>query len=218
VGDYTVLWTGDSITDCGRREDPAGLGHGYVRRLAAAPALVGVRTVNTGVGGDLSGDLALRWADDVLAYRPDVVSVLIGINDVWRRYDGSGRITSSAEFEGNLRGMLGKLPSGVRGGVDRAVRAAGGCGAGAVGGRGSRGQTGGRSRPGGGVRGGFRRCPSGFFCCLFRWSERHAGLFRWSGRCAGSGRGASERGGACAAGRSVAGRGAGGVATTLSWS
>jgi acyl-CoA thioesterase-1 len=114
VGDYTVLWTGDSITDCGRREDPAGLGHGYVRRLAAAPALVGVRTVNTGVGGDLSGDLALRWADDVLAYRPDVVSVLIGINDVWRRYDGSGRITSSAEFEGNLRGMLGKLPSGVR--------------------------------------------------------------------------------------------------------
>jgi lysophospholipase L1-like esterase len=102
----TVVCTGDSITDCGRRTDPAGLGHGYVRRLAAALEPAGARVVNTGIGGDLSPDLALRWKADVLAHAPAVVSVLIGINDVWRRYDGAGQVTSAASFEANLREML----------------------------------------------------------------------------------------------------------------
>ncbi|BCY07897.1 SGNH/GDSL hydrolase family protein [Actinoplanes sp. L3-i22] len=102
----TVVCTGDSVTDCGRREDPEGLGDGYVRLVAAA---VGARVINTGVGGDLSSDLALRWAEDVVAHSPDVVSVLIGINDVWRRYDGGGVVTGAASFERNLRGMLEPL-------------------------------------------------------------------------------------------------------------
>ncbi|MFI1990269.1 SGNH/GDSL hydrolase family protein [Actinoplanes sp. NPDC020271] len=105
----TLVCTGDSVTDCGRRDDPDDLGDGYVRRLAAAPELAPVRVVNTGVGGDLSSDLVKRWDDDVLAHAPAVVSVLIGINDVWRRYDGAGVVTSAAAFEANLRGVLAPL-------------------------------------------------------------------------------------------------------------
>jgi lysophospholipase L1-like esterase len=107
----TVVCTGDSITDCGRRGDPAGLGDGYVRRLAARLEPSGVRVVNTGIGGELSSDLALRWKDDVLAHAPAVVSVLIGINDVWRRYDGAGQVTTAAGFERNLREMLSSTPA-----------------------------------------------------------------------------------------------------------
>ncbi|WP_328478172.1 GDSL-type esterase/lipase family protein [Actinoplanes sp. NBC_00393] len=106
----TVLCTGDSITDCGRREDPDHLGYGYVRRLTVP----GARIVNTGIGGDLSADLAARWDRDVLAHSPDVLSVLIGINDVWRRYDGAGQVTTAAEFAANLRGSLSRLQPGVR--------------------------------------------------------------------------------------------------------
>ncbi len=102
----TVVCTGDSVTDCGRRDDPDGLGNGYVRRIATSPALAGARVVNTGVGGNLSSDLVKRWEEDVVAHAPAVVSVLIGINDVWRRYDGAGIVTSAAAFEENLRGVL----------------------------------------------------------------------------------------------------------------
>jgi len=40
-----------------------------------------------GVGGNTVGDLAARWPSDVLALNPDWLSVMIGINDVWRQFD-----------------------------------------------------------------------------------------------------------------------------------
>jgi acyl-CoA thioesterase I len=92
----TVVFVGDSITDAGRTffaaDVAAGeLGSGFVRLVAS---LVGVRHpargfrfLNAGVSGDRVGDLAARWRRDVLAPRPDLVSVLVGINDTWRRYD-----------------------------------------------------------------------------------------------------------------------------------
>ncbi|WP_282946358.1 SGNH/GDSL hydrolase family protein [Cellulomonas endometrii] len=99
-----VLLAGDSVTDCGRRSDPAGLGDGYVGLLAAGPR-AGARVTNRGVGGDRLADLARRWDADVLAERPDVLSVLIGVNDTWRRYD-SGSPTPVTEFEAGYRGLL----------------------------------------------------------------------------------------------------------------
>jgi lysophospholipase L1-like esterase len=99
-----VLFAGDSVTDCGRRTDPAGLGDGYVGLLAAGP-LVGARVTNRGVGGDRLADLAARWDADVLAERPEVLSVLVGINDTWRRYD-SGTVTPVPEFEARYRELL----------------------------------------------------------------------------------------------------------------
>jgi lysophospholipase L1-like esterase len=107
----TIVFAGDSITDCERREDPAGLGDGYVRLVA--DALGGAaRVVNRGISGNSSRDLRDRWEADVLAAQPNLVSVLVGINDTWRRYD-SGAVTSAAEFEDNYRALLTPL-AGVR--------------------------------------------------------------------------------------------------------
>jgi lysophospholipase L1-like esterase len=101
-----VLFTGDSITDTGRREGVGeGLGDGYVRRIADAPEFAGVEVLNTGIGGDTSADLGARFANDVLALRPDVLSILVGVNDTWRRYD-SDRETSVEDYATNYRTML----------------------------------------------------------------------------------------------------------------
>ncbi|KPK83534.1 MAG: hypothetical protein AMJ81_08030 [Phycisphaerae bacterium SM23_33] len=88
----TVVFIGDSITDCGRRAQAAPLGEGYV---SMAAALVAARYperqisfINQGIGGDVSVGLRDRWADDVLVHRPDWVSVLVGINDLHRTLRG----------------------------------------------------------------------------------------------------------------------------------
>ncbi len=87
----TLLFVGDSLTDCGRR-DPAyaPYGFGYVHffrslLLHRHPEWrVGV--LNRGNGGDTIRDLEQRWENDVLAERPDRLVILIGINDIWRNF------------------------------------------------------------------------------------------------------------------------------------
>ena len=92
----TVLFIGDSISDY-ERAKPVGeglfnaWGHSYV---ACAGALLGcmypelgLRVVNMGIGGNQVRDLKARWQTDVMDRKPDWVSVLIGINDVWRQFD-----------------------------------------------------------------------------------------------------------------------------------
>lgn len=108
--DQTVLFQGDSITDAGRdRSDPASLGSGYAAIAAGLfharfPDL-SVRFLNRGVSGNRVKDLAERWDRDCLALRPDWVSVLIGVNDTWRRYD-RGDPTPVEEYEAGLRSIL----------------------------------------------------------------------------------------------------------------
>lgn len=87
VRSNTLLFIGDSITDCGRRTDSQMLGQGYVRivrdwLLARDPANCPF-IVNTGISGNKIPDLQKRWDRDVIAHKPDVVSIMIGINDVW---------------------------------------------------------------------------------------------------------------------------------------
>lgn len=106
----TVLFAGDSVTDCGRRDDPRGLGDGYVQRLADSPALTRTRVVNRGVSGDRVEDLLRRWERDVVSESADVVSILIGINDVWRRYD-SNDPTAVEAFARGYRRLLSSLAS-----------------------------------------------------------------------------------------------------------
>jgi len=108
----TVLFIGDSVTDCGRRDDPdRNLGHGYVRLVDEAflaggtPAAV----VNRGVGGDRVRDLAARWEKDALAVAPTLISVMVGVNDTWRRYDDNDP-TSAERFEADYRDILSRLP------------------------------------------------------------------------------------------------------------
>ncbi len=89
----SILFTGDSITDCGRVRPigvGAGLGEGYVALvdslLAACYPERPVAVLNTGVSGDTVIDLEARWQTDVLDPEPDWLSVMIGINDVWGQF------------------------------------------------------------------------------------------------------------------------------------
>ena len=82
-----LLFIGDSITDCGRREDAEAVGNGYVRLVrdalrASDPANAPI-VINMGISGNKITDLQKRWQRDVIEQSPDVLSVMIGINDVW---------------------------------------------------------------------------------------------------------------------------------------
>ncbi|MCS7187936.1 MAG: SGNH/GDSL hydrolase family protein [Armatimonadetes bacterium] len=83
-----VVFIGDSITDCGRRDVAPPLGNGYVKFVADLISIrypsLSVTIVNKGISGNTVADLRERWHDDVLVLKPDWVSVLIGINDVHR--------------------------------------------------------------------------------------------------------------------------------------
>jgi acyl-CoA thioesterase I len=98
-----VLFIGDSITDCGQREDPERIGHGYVRLirdylLASQPASAPV-ILNRGISGNHVVDLQTRWQPDVLDLIPDILSIKIGINDVWHGLGGQNRGTDIEKFE-----------------------------------------------------------------------------------------------------------------------
>jgi acyl-CoA thioesterase-1 len=109
----TILFTGDSITDCGRvREDAGHLGFGYaaftaaqLQLLSASPEL---KIFNRGISGNRVCDLLGRVQADLIDLKPTVVSILIGINDTWRRYD-SNDATSAAAFEKDYRTLLEKI-------------------------------------------------------------------------------------------------------------
>lgn len=104
----TALFTGDSITDMCRRTDPSGyLGAGYVRRIAEMAAIEApsIKVINTGVSGDRTTDLLARWDADVIERRPDVLTIMIGVNDMWRRYD-AGLAMSAEEFSSNYSTLL----------------------------------------------------------------------------------------------------------------
>lgn len=105
----TVLFQGDSITDAGRKRerqdtvnDQPAMGNGYAW-LAAAGLLVNrpasnttdeeLQVFNRGISGHKVFQLAKRWQQDCIDLKPDVLSILIGVNDIWHslngKYDGT---------------------------------------------------------------------------------------------------------------------------------
>jgi acyl-CoA thioesterase I len=106
----TVLFIGDSITDCGRREDPDGLGYGYVRLLAEhfAAQEPTARLVNRGIGGDKVSDLVARFWPDCLELDPQVVTIYVGVNDSWHRFT-RGELVTPEDFEQGYRYLLDQL-------------------------------------------------------------------------------------------------------------
>ncbi len=90
----TILFIGDSITDCGRRgADLPPLGNGYVRRVADMLAVRcperKIEVINKGISGDVVTGLRQRWTDDVLCHQPQWLSIMIGINDLHRTLNQS---------------------------------------------------------------------------------------------------------------------------------
>lgn len=115
----TVLFQGDSITDCGRdRNDPTSLSEGYPGRVAAIYQQLfpgsGVRFVNRGVSGDRVRNLLERYDEDFKAIQPDFISILIGINDTWRNYDSADKTTTQA-FQNTYITLLEKIKSDMPG-------------------------------------------------------------------------------------------------------
>jgi len=120
-----ILFQGDSITDTGRSRETADtpnqrstLGSGYAW-LAASQLLVdrpdaNLKIYNRGISGNKVPDLAKRWDVDCLNLKPDVLSILIGVNDYWHRRNGryDGTLDSyETGYRELLQRTLEKLPS-----------------------------------------------------------------------------------------------------------
>ena len=108
-----VLFQGDSITDAGRdRDDIHNMGYGYPLFASsvfkAENPEVDVEFLDLGISGDRVINLQTRWQEDCLDLKPDVLSILIGINDTWRRYD-QNLITSCEAFENTYTDILEKV-------------------------------------------------------------------------------------------------------------
>ena len=112
----TIVFTGDSITDCNRGNPAyAPYGKGYVHfaanwLLARYPEL-SLNIINTGISGNTVRDLKGRWETDCLTFKPDVLSILIGINDCWRYSCDPARqdAVSPDEYETIYRHLLGQV-------------------------------------------------------------------------------------------------------------
>lgn len=110
-----LLFIGDSITDCGRKQCPEEIGNGYVRQvrdylLAKSPANAPT-VINRGVSGNKVPDLQKRWDRDVIELKPDVLSVFIGINDVWHGLV-PGRVgTALEDYVAGYRELLNRTRS-----------------------------------------------------------------------------------------------------------
>ncbi len=110
-GGQTMLFIGDSITDCGRRGAEMPLGSGYVRlftELATArfPDR-NIAYINKGIGGNRITDLKERWRDDVLFHKPDRLSIKIGINDLHSHLRNSQDGVSPEHFASVYDEVLG---------------------------------------------------------------------------------------------------------------
>lgn len=107
-----VLFQGDSITDAKRvREDGNDLGKGYALIAAAQFSSLypekQVTFLNRGISGNRVKDLQNRWQEDCLDLKPDVVSIYIGINDTWRKFDRNDP-TSAEQYEEGYRDLLNR--------------------------------------------------------------------------------------------------------------
>ena len=105
-----ILFQGDSVTDAGRdRSDPHDMGTGYPKYASAmisdAHPDIDFEFINLGISGNRTENLVARLQSDFVEIAPDVVVLLIGVNDVWHHF--SHNIDTPAKvFESNLRLIL----------------------------------------------------------------------------------------------------------------
>jgi Lysophospholipase L1 and related esterases len=113
MGTLKFLFQGDSITDAGRdRSNIHELGQGYPKyaaeQLRKTFPQLDFEFINTGISGDRAESLLARWNEDTIALEPDVISILIGVNDTWHR-DADGNWMTEEYFESCYRSILTQL-------------------------------------------------------------------------------------------------------------
>lgn len=122
TGDYkllhknnTILFQGDSITDAGRERErelpnnPHSFGSGYAFLTASdllnALPEYNLTIYNRGISGNKVYQLDERWQKDCLDLKPDVLSILIGVNDYWHKRNGEYNGTIEV-YENDYRALL----------------------------------------------------------------------------------------------------------------
>jgi len=120
----TILFQGDSITDCGRDRDsvavnnPAALANGYPLLLASSLLRLyperALRFFNRGNSGNKVPDLADRWQRDAIDLKPDLVSILIGVNDIWHHML-NGYPGTVQDYESQYAALLAQTTSALPG-------------------------------------------------------------------------------------------------------
>lgn len=113
-----ILFVGASVTDCGRREEHAPYGNGFMSLIRSFvdvryPELE-LRWINHGVGGDTVHELAARWDRDVIAEQPDWIALHLPTNDVWRFFgDHPEKGVPIDEYEATVRSLLRRATDGT---------------------------------------------------------------------------------------------------------
>ena len=109
-----IIFQGDSITDAGRdKRNYFDLGPGYPKYAAQHISEEYHDTkfefINLGISGNRTCQLFDRLYNDAIALKPDVISFLIGINDVWHRYGPESIATTDEQLELNYREILKRI-------------------------------------------------------------------------------------------------------------
>ena len=109
-----ILFQGDSITDAGRdKRNYHELGNGYPKYAAELIASehpeIDFEFINFGISGNRTCQLFDRLYEDGIAFSPDIISILIGINDVWHRHDFGKIETTDAQIRLNYRCILERI-------------------------------------------------------------------------------------------------------------
>ena len=108
-----ILFQGDSVTDANRTESQEflngkeSLGKGYPLFIAQhlKNTNSSMTVMNRGISGNRVRDLKQRWEQDCLAIEPVILTILIGINDCWRKYDSNDE-TSAEKFESDYEDLI----------------------------------------------------------------------------------------------------------------
>ncbi len=108
-----ILFQGDSITDAGRdRSDYHELGKGYpfyaAQYITEDNPDIGFEFINLGISGNQTVDLVNRLQSDFIDIQPDIVSILIGVNDTWHRAHNRKWLGNDV-FEANYRKVLTEI-------------------------------------------------------------------------------------------------------------
>ena len=109
-----LLFQGDSITDAGRdKRNYYDLGNGYPKFAASIIAEKYADTsfefINLGISGNRTGQLFDRFYSDGIALQPDIISILIGINDIWHRCPPNYILTTDEQIALNYREILKRI-------------------------------------------------------------------------------------------------------------